>query len=151
MGENGRIFWPDRHDVYESDIKKKIRKLMLGYSSLHEFLSIGKIPDDAGDSMQFYSELFDGMKDLLTDVINYAIITGYMYKRKRVKNAIDYACKILGCLKILHDRYLVSITSSSPIDDPRWYQESEKTNQKLEEDMIEYFDKVYSFKFEDEG
>ena len=146
--EQQRLVWPEHHDVYESDIKKKIRKFMMAYSLLHEFLTMGEDPEGR-ESMQFYSNLYVDMVPLLTEITCYVINNGYMNKRERVDNAIFLSQKILGCLKMIHHRYLVSITSVLPIEDNRWYQYTEKSNQEIIDEIADYFDKIFSFKFEE--
>jgi len=146
MGE--RMFWPNHLERHEDAIFLKVREFVMGYKLLQEFLSMGVDPNDE-ESLEFYSNLYNDMAPLLTEISCFVYNNGYSGKRKRVDNGIRLSQKILGLLKILHLRYLTSITSQDPISDPRWYQESDKTNREIVEEISRFFDKMYSFKIED--
>ena len=142
-----KLFMPhvERHD---SVIEQKVRKFMLGFKSLEFFLSMGTNPDDE-ESLEFYSNLYEDMASLLTEITCFMIGRGYFGKRKRVDNSIFLSQKILGLLKILHLRYIISITSQDPISDSRWYKESDKSNQEIVGEISKLFNEMYSFKLEE--
>lgn len=142
-----RMFLPNHFEKHEDVIFKKVRKFMLGYKLLEEFLSLGVDPNDE-ESLEFFSNLYKDMAPLLTEITCYVINNGYSGKRKRVDYGIILSQKILGLLKIFHLRYLASITSQDPISDPRWYQQSDKSNQIILEEISRYFEQMYSFEFE---
>jgi len=144
MSDELKLFKTEHFAVPENEIKKKIRKFILGYKLLDSFLEMGTNPNET-ESLQLFSDLYNGMSPLLTDITCYVIINGYINKRKRVDNAILISQGILGLLKILHQRYVISITSPDPIEDPRWFQNSEKTNYEILEEISTLFEKMYSF------
>ena len=148
MKEKSRLFLPNHAEKHDSIMKQKIRKFMLGYKSLDLFLSMETNPDDE-ESLEFYSTLYNDMASLLTEIMCFMINKGYFGKRKRVDNSIFLSQKILGLLKILHLRYVISITSQDPISDSRWCKESDKSNQEIVGEISRLFNDMYSFKIED--
>lgn len=139
-----RLFWPDYCERHEEAIEKKIRKFILAYKLLDEFLLMGTNPNDE-ESLQFYSNLYVENAPILTEITCYVISNGYSGKRKRIDNAILLSQKIMGLLKVLHKRYVISITSPDPIGDQRWYEISKKSNAEIVEEMILFFKRMYSF------
>lgn len=145
MREDLSMFLPEHSEKHESVIKKKIRKFILAYKLLEQFLSMGTNPDDE-ESLQFYSNLYVDMAPVLTEITCYVINNGYFGKKKRIDNAILLSQKVLGHLKILHIRYLISIVSQ-PIEDVRWNEIPKKSNEKIVEEMDSFFKEMYSFSF----
>ena len=144
MEEKPRLFWPDYRERHEEAIEKKIRKFILAYKLLDEFLLMGTNPNDE-ESLQFYSNLYVECAPILTEITCYVISNGYAGKRKRIDNAILLSQKIMGLLKVLHKRYVISITSPDPIGDQRWYEISKKSNAEIVEEMELFFKRMYSF------
>ena len=142
--EELRLFWPNHCERHEEAIEKKIRKFILAYKLLDEFLFMGTNPNDE-ESLQFYSNLYVENATILTEITCYVISNGYFGKRKKIDNAILISQKIMGLLKVLHKRYLISITSSDPFGDQRWYEISKKSNAEIVEEMILFFKMMYSF------
>lgn len=142
--EGLRLFWPNHCERHEEAIWKKIRKFILGYKLLNEFLLMGTNPNDE-ESLQFYSNLYVENAPILTEITCYVISNGYFGKRKRIDNAISLSQKIMGLLKVLHKRYVISITSTDPLGDQRWYEISKKSNVEIIEEMILSFESMYSF------
>jgi len=145
MKENLNLFLPDHAEKHESIMKKKIRKFILAYKLLDQFLSMEINPDDA-NSLQFYSNIYVDMAPLLTEITCFVINNGYSGRRVRVDNAILISQKVLGLLKFLHLRYMISITSQDPILDFRWYQVSDKSNSEIVGEIAKLFDSMYSLK-----
>ena len=105
MGEE-RIFLPNHFERHVNVIIPKIRKFILGYKLLENFLSLETNPDDE-ESLEFYSDLYNDMSPLLTEITCYLINNGYSGKRRRVDESIRLSQKILGLLKLLDKRYVV--------------------------------------------
>ena len=149
MGEE-RIFWPNHFERHVNVIIPKIRKFILGYKLLENFLSLETNPDDE-ESLEFYSDLYNDMSPLLTEITCYLINNGYSGKRRRVDESIRLSQKILGLLKLLDKRYVVSITSQDPISDSRWYQASSKSNREIVEEISILTKEMYSLHKEIKG
>jgi len=149
MKENLRMFLPEYHERHESVMKKKVRKFILAYKLLEQFLSMGTNPNDE-ESLHFYSNLYIDMTPVLTEITCYVINNGYI-KRRRIKESITLSQKILGQLKILHMRYIIVITSPDPFGDPRWVEISTKSNAEVVEEIENLFEKMYSLSNENEG
>lgn len=148
MENNQKLFLLSHAGKHENIMKGKIRKFILGYKSLENFLLLETDPNDVM-SLQFYSSLYVEMAPILTEVTCFVINNGYTGRRKRVDYAIIISQKILGLLKILHTRYVTSITSPNPIEDYRWYGVSEKSNVEIVDGVYKLLDKMYSFKTEE--
>jgi hypothetical protein len=144
MKEDLRLFLPTHTERHESIMKKKVRTFIVGCGLLQNFLSMGTNPDDE-ENLEFYSDLYKGMEPLLTEITCYLISIGYLSRRKRIDNSISLSQKILGLLKILHLRYVISITSQNPTSDTRWYQESDKTSEEIVKEISILIEKMYSF------
>ena len=150
MEEKERMFLPVHFERHESVIKKKVRKFMLGYNLLNEFLSMKTDPNNR-ESMEFYSNIYSDMAPLLTEITCSVVNNGYSGRRKRVDNAIFVSQKILGLLKILHLRYMISISSPDPFGDSRWFEISPKTNYEIVKEITKLFNEMYSFNVKDKG
>ena len=129
-----KLFLPENFQREESVIEKKIRKFMLGFKLLETFLEMGRSPNDS-ESLEFYSDLYNDLAPILTEITCYDINNGYIKKSKQVEDSIRISQKILGLLKILHTRYIISLTSPDPIEDPRWDSISKKSNTEIVEDI----------------
>ena len=75
--------------------------------------------------------------------ISLAISSGFAGKRRRIDNAISISQKILGLLKILHERYIITISSTDPLDDSRWDEITHKSNSDIVEEISILFEKMY--------
>ncbi len=150
MGEKERLFLPEHFQRQEPVIKKKIRKFMLGYKLLESFLEIGKSPNDS-ESLEFYANLYNDLSPILTEITCYAINNGYIKKSERIEESIKLSQKILGLLKILNTRYIITLTSPDPIEDPRWDLISKKSNTEIVEDISLKLEKMNSLKFKGQG
>ena len=99
---------------------------------------MGTNPNDEV-SLHFYSELYTDMAPLMTEITCYLISKGYTGKRKSVDNVVFLSQKILGFLKVLHQRYVIAITSQDMDSDPRWYGTSDKSNSQIIDEMLILF------------
>ena len=142
MRENLRLFLPTHSERHEALMKKKIRKFILAFKLLQEFISIHSDPNKS-DSLEFYSNIYVDTTPMLTEITCFVINNGYAGKRKRVDNAISTSQKILGLLKILHKRYIITVSSTDPLDDPRWDEISIKTNSEIVEEISILFERMY--------
>jgi hypothetical protein len=109
---------------------------------------MGTNPDDE-ISLQFYSNVYVDMTPLIIQVTYFVVRNGYAGKRRRVDNAIILSQNILGLLKVLHSRYVIYMTCHNPIECPRWYEISKKSNKEIVDELAVLFEKMYSFKMED--
>lgn len=145
MGENLRLFLPSHAERHESLMKKKIREFILGYKSLEQFLSLGANADET-DSMKFYASLYDEMSPLLTMVDCFITEYGYKRRRKSFDDVIRVSQKIMLLLKVLHTRYITSMTSTNPIEDERWYEITDKSNTEIVNQISKLLKDTYSLK-----
>jgi hypothetical protein len=67
MSDELKLFKTEHFAVPENEIKKKIRKFILGYKLLDSFLEMGTNPNET-ESLQLFSDLYNGMSPLLTDI-----------------------------------------------------------------------------------
>ena len=142
MRENLRLFLPDHSERHETLMKKKIRKFILAFKLLQEFISIHSDPNHP-DSLEFYSSFYVDTSKILTEITCFLISSGLAGKRRRIDNAISISQKILGLLKILHERYIITISSTDPLDDSRWDEITHKSNSDIVEEISILFERMY--------
>ena len=138
-----KLFLPEYHERQESLVKKRIRKFILAYKLLQEFLSIDPDPESE-ESLEFYSNLYKESNTVLTEIVTYVISYGYNNRRKRVDESIRISQEICGLLKLLSLRYVVRITSQDPESDLRYYQISDLTNIQIVKKISDLFEEMYS-------
>jgi hypothetical protein len=145
MKENLRLFLPSHAERHEHIMKKKVREFILGCKSLEQFLSLGANADER-DSMKFYASLYEEMSPLLTTVD--CFITQYGYKRRRqsFEDAIKISQKVMLLLKVLHIRYITSMSSTNPFEDFRWYEITDKSNTEVVDQISKLLKETYSLK-----
>ena len=61
-----KLFLPEYHERHESLVKKRIRKFILAYKLLQEFLSIDPDPESE-ESLEFYSKLREVIADNIVE------------------------------------------------------------------------------------
>ena len=145
MRENLRLFLPTHTERHESIMKKKIREFILGYKSLEQFISLEPNADET-DSMKFYASLYGEMSPLLTMVDCFITQYGYKRRRKSFEEAIKISQKIMLLLKVLHARYITSMTSTDPLEDSRWYEITDKSNTEVVDQISKLLKETYSLK-----
>lgn len=138
-----KLFLPEFNERHESLVKKKIRKFILAYKLLQEFLSIDPDPESE-ESLEFYSNLYKDSSTILTEIVTYVISYGYNNRRKRVDESIRISQEICGLLKHLSLRYVVRITSQDPESDLRYYEISDLTNIQIVKKISDLFEEMYS-------
>ena len=149
--EKQTLFRAEHRARYNSYIKGKIRKFIIGYNELDMFFTVGANPYER-DSLKFYSDLFKSMVPLLAEITCFVDGNKLIGKREKFKQSIDLFEKVLGLLKILDLRYLIIMTSPDPTEDPRWYKESEKTNEEIIRELIDLMGRISLLKpKKDEG
>lgn len=143
--EEHQLFKPERRARYNEYIKGKIRKFIIGYKELEMYFTIGSNPYNR-ESLKFYSDLFKSMSSQLSEITCYMDGNKLISKREKLKRSIDLFEKVLGLMKVLDQRYLITITSPDPTEDPRWYKESDKTNKEIIEKIIILLYEINSLK-----
>ena len=139
-----RLFLPEHHDVKENPIKKKIRQLMYDYELL-KIVTNMDINPHSRESLELYSCLYNEMSPLLTAITCHIIcINGY--RHKKIRESINHTQKILGLLKILNERYVISLTSNDYMDDMRWFTISNLTCKEIVEEIKKCLKEVYPTK-----
>lgn len=139
-----RMFWPEHHVLTENKMKTKIRQFINNYKLLEMFLDMDVKPHSR-ESLELYSSLYNEMSPLLTAITCHIIcINGYSHKK--IKEAINHAQKILGLLKILNERYVISLTSNDYMDDVRWFTISNLTCKEIVEEIKKCYNEMYSTK-----
>ena len=145
MRENLRLFLPERKERHESVMKQMIRDFIRGFKSLEQFVSL-EVNADETKSMEYYSSLYKEMSPLLTMIYNYLTEYGYKRRRKSFEDAIKIAQKIMLLLKVLHTRYITSMTSTDPLEDSRWYEITDKSNAEVIDQISKFLKETYSLK-----
>ena len=145
MRENLILFLPEHAERHESLMKKKIREFILGYKSLEQFISL-EVNADETDIMKFYASLYDEMSPLLTMIDCFITEYGYKRRRKSFEDAIKISQKIMLLLKALRTRYITSMTSTDPLEDPRWYEITDKSNTEIVDQISKLLKETYSIK-----
>ena len=145
MRENLGLFLPSHAERHESIMKKKIKEFIRGYKSLEQFISLGANADET-DSMKYYACLYDEMSPLQTMIDCFITQYGYKRRRKSFDDAIKISQKIMLLLKVLHTRYITSMSSTSPIEDERWYEITDKSNTEIVDQISKLLKDTYSLK-----
>ena len=145
MRESVKLFKTEHFEKHENPIRATVWKFILGYKSLEQFLELG-IDENSIESLRFYSNLYNDMAPILTEISSYVYGNGYIKKREKIKNGISESQKILGLLKLLHMRYIITLTSPYPLDDPRWDEITEKSNKEIVKEIESHLDRIYPFK-----
>ena len=149
--EKQTLFKAEHRARYNNYIKGEIRKFIIGYNKLDLFFTVGANPYEI-DSLKFFSDLFKEMKPLLAEIRCFVDGNKLICKREKFNQSIDLFEKVLGLLKILDIRYLIIMTSPDPTEDPRWYKESEKTNEEIIRELIDLMSRISLLKpKKDEG
>ena len=138
-----KLFLPEYHERHESLVKKNIRKFILAYKLLQEFISIDPDPESE-ESLEFYYNLYKDSNTVLTEIVAFVISYGYKNKRKRIDESIRISQEICGLLKILSLRYVDKITSQDPDSDMRYYRISELSSEQIVKKISDLFEEMYS-------
>ena len=138
-----RMFWPEHHDVEEKRIKKVAREFINAFKLLEMYIPMDSL-SHSRESLQFYSSLYKEMGPMLTEITCYIICHNGYERRVRIKKTIENAQKVLGYLKILHERYIISLISNDYLGDERWFSISPLTCEQVVEEIGKCFREMYS-------
>jgi hypothetical protein len=145
MRENLRLFLPERKERHERVMKQMIRDFIRGFKSLEQFVSL-EVNADETKSMEYYSSLYKEMSPLLTTVDCFITLYGYKRRRKSFEDAIKISQKVMLLLKVLHTRYITSMSSTNPFEDFRWYEITDKSNTEVVDQISKLLKETYSLK-----
>ena len=145
MRENLRLFLPEHKERHESVMKQMIRDFIRSFKSLEQFVSL-EVNADETNSLEYYSSLYKEMSPQQTMIDCFIIQYGYKRRRKSFEDIIKISQKIMLLLKVLHTRYITSMTSTNPIEDERWYEITDKSNTEVVNQISKLLKDTYSLK-----